>query len=65
MRRGHRIDVEVVFNLARQQISMLEADLLRSAFQMHKGPAALIELVGAHKAGISRRQWRRAVFDAG
>jgi hypothetical protein len=44
--------MDVVFDLASQQIAMLKANLLRCAFEMHIRPSALIEFVGAVEAGV-------------
>ena len=55
VRRLDVVDIDVVFNLARQQVAVLKADLLRRALQMHIRPSALVELVGAVQARIRRR----------
>ena len=52
MRRGHAVDVDVVFNLAGKKIAVLEADLLGRSFQVDIGPAALIELVATLETRI-------------
>ena len=45
-------DLECVGDLCGEQISVLEADLLRSSLQMHKGPARAMEGIGAGKPWI-------------
>ncbi len=52
MRSGHRVDVDVVLDLARQQVAVLEAHLLRRALQVDIGPSAFIELIAALQARV-------------
>src|ERR1700679_1606161 len=52
VRSRHRVDMNVVLDLARQQVAVLEPDLLRRPLQMHIGPSALVEFVATLQARV-------------
>jgi hypothetical protein len=54
MRSGYGVHMDVVLNLASQQIAMLESDLLWRALEMDIGPTTFIELVCVFQARIGR-----------
>ena len=55
MRSRDRIHLHVVLNLARQQIPMLEPNLLRRSSQVHIRPSPLVELIAAIETWVGRR----------